>query len=170
MKIIALLFLLVSIPAFADDVIQLPEEFILESFDGNPPEPQIFEVPEELTKTINKIMRGNYRLKKAEYWLKDGRSVWILEETGKFKPITTGFIINGDEIEEIKVLIYRESHGWEVKYPFFTDQFKEKKLRGKRLNGYIDGISGATLSVNALTRKAALALFLHKQVTENKDG
>ena len=31
----------------------------------------------------------------------------------------------------------------------------------------VDGISGATLSVNALKRMAALALFLHEKVTEN---
>ena len=65
----------------------------------------------------------------------------------------------------MRVLIYRESHGWEVRYPFFTDQFQGLELSSKnRLNKKIDGISGATLSVNALTRLSKLALFLHQQV------
>ncbi|WP_069472977.1 FMN-binding protein [Candidatus Marithrix sp. Canyon 246] len=73
--------------------------------------------------------------------------VWILEEIGKKKPITTGIVINKGRIERFKVLIFRETRGWEVCYPFFTNQFK-----GNSLNNFshIDGISGATLSVRAL--------------------
>lgn len=165
-----ILLLIFTSSAFAEDILQKPEEFISQSFAGNPPAPKIFDIPEDLKKPISKIMKRKYRLGKVEYWLKDGRSVWILEEIGKVKPITTGFIVNNNKLEEVKVLIYRESHGWEVKYPFFTDQFKEVTLDGKRLSEYIDGISGATLSVNALKRMAALALFLHKQVTENTES
>ena len=165
--IITITLLCFAFNAFADDIIKPPEKFIAESFDNNPPEKKTFEVGKDLKKPINKIMQGRYNIRKLDYWLKDGRSVWVLEAIGKYKPITTGFIVSDDKLEEIEVLVYRESHGWEVKYPFFTDQFKEVALDGKRLDKYIDGISGATLSVNALKRKAALALFLHKQVIED---
>jgi Na+-translocating ferredoxin:NAD+ oxidoreductase RnfG subunit len=63
------------------------------------------------------------------------------------------------------VLEFRESRGWEVRYPFFTDQFVEAKLdQNERLDRNIDGITGATLSVNAVTRIARIALFLHEHI------
>ena len=58
-------------------------------------------------------------------------------------------------------------HGWEVRYPFFTDQFNGLQLdEKKQLNKKVDGISGATLSVNALTRLSRLALHLHREATQ----
>jgi hypothetical protein len=46
----------------------------------------------------------------------------------------------------------------------FTDQFIDASLKeNNHLDVPIDGISGATLSVQALTRLAAMALFLHTQ-------
>ena len=68
---------------------------------------------------------------------------------------------------QMQVLIYRESHGWEVRYPFFTDQFKGlERDDSNNLNKKIDGISGATLSVNALTRLSKLALYLDQEVAQ----
>jgi len=69
----------------------------------------------------------------------------------------------------MRVLIYRETHGHEVQYPFFRNQFKGLKLiSGKRpkLNKSIDGISGATLSVNALTKLAKISLYLEDLVSK----
>ncbi len=66
----------------------------------------------------------------------------------------------------MQVLIYRESHGSEVQYPFFSDQFNQLELNeDNQLNKSIDGISGATLSVNALTCLARLALYLDREVS-----
>jgi len=70
-------------------------------------------------------------------------------------------VIQDGVLERIKVLIFRESRGWEVRYPFFTDQFKGAALNHDgALNKSIDGISGATLSVRALKKIATLALYL----------
>jgi hypothetical protein len=89
----------------------------------------------------------------------------VLEEIGKTEPITTGIVVDQGAIARISVLIYRESRGWEVKYPFFTDQFKGATLTAMHeLDRKIDGISGATLSVRALTRLARLALLLDAKV------
>jgi hypothetical protein len=67
----------------------------------------------------------------------------------------------------MQVLIYRESYGWEVRYPFFTDQFTGLQLDDDlHLTDSIDGISGATLSVNALTKLSRLALYLHNEVNK----
>ncbi len=73
-------------------------------------------------------------------------------------------------IEDVKVLVFRESRGWEVRYPFFTDQFSGVGLTDKnRLDGRVDGISGATLSVRAVKRVVAVALLLSERVVSS-DG
>jgi hypothetical protein len=50
-----------------------------------------------------------------------------------------------------------------VRHDFFTNQFKGLTLDDQNnLNGRIDGISGATLSVNALRNLARLALYVDR--------
>lgn len=147
-----------------EDVYQSPDDFIAESFDGSPPEPGVLWLTKPVREGIKKILGHDYNALRIRYWSKDGRTAWVLDEIGMVKPITTGFVIKEGRIERLKVLIYRESHGWEVKYPFFTGQFRGATLgeRGK-LNRPIDGIAGATLSVNALKKLGALALYLDRQ-------
>ena len=41
-------------------------------------------------------------------------------------------------------------------------------VQGVELDADIDGISGATLSVNAMIKMAKLALLFHKQVMDEK--
>lgn len=149
-----------------EDIYQSPEAFLAETFGGTSPEKQTLTLSSEATEKMAKIMGTHYKLPTVEYWAQDGRTAWILEEIGKFEPITTGLVVSPNgKLERIKVLIYRESHGWEVKHKFFTRQFKGASLkREKKLDKRIDGISGATLSVNALKRLGALALILHKNV------
>ena len=61
------------------------------------------------------------------------------------------------------MLTYRENRGGEVATPAFTDQFSHAMLADNgELDVHIDGISGATLSVQALTRLANMALYLHQ--------
>ena len=148
----------------ADEVYQSPEDFLTESFGGQPPEPALLWIRGPLRDHIKEILGHRYPGIRIRYWARDQRTAWILEEIGKYKPITTGFVVEQGRIRTVKVLIYRESHGWEVRYPFFTDQFRDVRLtQDWELTRDIDNISGATLSVNALTRLAALALYLHEQ-------
>ena len=92
---------------------------------------------------------------------------WILEEIGKEKPITTGIVVRNSQIERVKVLIFREVRGWEVRHDFFTEQFVSAQLDSSHnLDRYIDNVTGATLSVRAVTKLARLALYLHEQVTD----
>lgn len=154
----------------AVDVYQEPEAFLEETFDGDVPEPDVVWIKGSRKSAIRKIMGRDLRMLRVRYWGRGGRTAWILEEIGKTEPITTGIVVDRGRIENIKVLIYRESRGWEVRYPFFTNQFEGAELTGNnRLDRSIDGISGATLSVNALTRLARLALFLHTQ-TDHDGG
>ena len=73
------------------------------------------------------------------------------------------------KINSAHVLIYREQHGYEIKYPSFLTQFKDIKINNKfRLTRNIDNISGATLSVNSMDRMARTALILDNISNENK--
>ena len=121
----------------------------------------------DLSKQIKKILDHRYKKIRVPYWQEDCRTAWVLEEIGKERPITTGFIVNSQGLEKVKVLIFRESRGWEVKHEFFAQQFIGAKLNEKnKLNKIIDNISGATMSVNAVTSISRMALLLHNHVTK----
>ncbi|NIQ09996.1 MAG: FMN-binding protein, partial [Gammaproteobacteria bacterium] len=68
--------------------------------------------------------------------------------------------------ETVEIMVYRESRGGEVRHDFFRNQFDGARLTEQySLDRNIDGISGATLSVNAVTAVTRWALYLHEQVT-----
>jgi len=51
-----------------------------------------------------------------------------------------------------------------VRHEFFTKQFNFAKLTNdNRLTHHIDGITGATLSVRALTKTARLSVWLNNK-------
>lgn len=102
---------------------------------------------------------------RVRYWGENNRTVWVLDEIGKEMPITIGVVVENTQLVDIQILEYRETRGGEVRYPFFTDQFKGLTLDRKnqnKLNGSIDGITGATLSVAAVRKIAILALVFHQ--------
>ena len=149
---------------YAQGVYQEPRVFLDEVFSGEVPPPKLLWVTNDLRPAIREILGHDLNVLRIRYWSRDGISAWILEEVGKEEPITTGIVVRDNRIERIKVLIFRESRGWEVRYPFFTDQFDGAGLADRwQLDRSIDGVSGATLSVTALTKLARLALFLHQR-------
>ncbi|MDQ6987686.1 MAG: FMN-binding protein [Mariprofundaceae bacterium] len=151
--------------SIAADAYQTPEAFIAQAFPGKIPEPGIIWLTGKRKEAVKNILGHRYPFLRVRYWRQHERSVWILEETGKEQPITAGLIVNRGRLEQIKVLIYRESRGWEVRYPFFTDQFKDARPGEiNNLDRHIDGISGATLSVRAMKKLAALALYLNTEL------
>ena len=166
-KILVLVILVLPHTVLGKGVYQLPDEFINEAFNGTPPKSEKLWIKKELKEKAREIMGHDLGVLRLRYWHQRERTAWILEEIGKERPITTGIVVNAGSIERIKILIFRESRGWEVRYPFFTDQFKNAVLlEDTELDKPIDGISGATLSVNAVTRLARLALMLHQQVAK----
>lgn len=148
-----------------------PETFLSETFAGNPPEPAVIWLRGDINKTVHDILGHSYPALRIRYWRRSGRSAWILEEIGKDQPITVGLVVNAGRLETVKVLVFRESRGWEVRHPFFTDQFNGAALDPQfQLDRRIDGISGATLSVRALRKLARLALYLHSQLPSANDA
>ena len=144
-----------------------PEAFVAGAFDSAPPNPQVIWLIENLADEATQILGHVPNNLRERYWLKNGRSVWILNEVGKERPFTVGWVIEDQQIIGTQVLIYRETRGWEVRYPFFTQQFKGAGLNSaQKLDQRIDGISGATLSVRAMRRMAELALLLDRHATQ----
>ena len=161
--------LLFSSMAVAGGVYQEPADFINEAFSGQPPKAKVLWLDKTLKKQLSDILGHPYRGMRIRYWPQDKKTAWILEEIGKEKPITTGIIINNGKIEQIKVLVFRESRGWEVRHDFFTGQFKQAGLKpDNSLDRHIDNISGATLSVRALKKLATIALLLDATVQQKQ--
>ena len=140
-------------------VYQEPEKFVAEVFVANLPAKLLW-LAKDAQATVSGMLGHAPRQLRQRYWSEHGRTLWILEEIGKEEWITAGFVVKDGRIEQAKVLIYRESRGMEVRYPAFLKQFKDAGLNAdKRLDRTIDGVSGATLSVNAMQRMARVALY-----------
>jgi FMN-binding protein len=158
---------LIGIESYAKGTYLEPELFLEQVFAGNPPKPDKVWITKKIKADIKNILGHDLGVIRVRYWNDGSRTAWILEEIGRDKPITVGLVVKNKKIEQINVLIFRESRGWEVRYPFFTDQYKQAGLVSEnKLDRKIDGISGATLSVNAVTKLARLALFLDEQVSQ----
>jgi hypothetical protein len=149
--------------AVARGIYQEPAEFVHEVFRGHVPAPAMLWITDSVQKEVTPVLGHPLSQKRIRYWRDDARSVWILEEIGKEEPITVGVVVSNAHVEQVKVLVYRESRGEEVRYPAFTRQFAGATLTpAGKLDRTIDGISGATLSVRALKGVAATALVLDR--------
>lgn len=161
---------LVALNSYARGTYQTADDFLTEVFAGSPPQPDVLWLRGDIKEQVTEILGHRFPALRIRYWGQGQRTAWILEEIGKEKPITVGLVVNAASLEVIRVLVFRESRGWEVRHPFFTDQFKGIGLTGKReLDGNVDGISGATLSVRALKKLARLALYLDSRVPHPDD-
>ncbi|MBL4910233.1 MAG: FMN-binding protein [Alteromonadaceae bacterium] len=154
---------------YAKGVEQKPAQFISHVFNGNIPKVQVLWLSKADKTIVAEIMQHKFNRLRIRYWQKTqattNDTVWILNEIGKEKPITIGVHIKNQQIVELKVLAYRESRGDEVRHTFFTKQFNLAKLtQNNELDRHIDGITGATLSVRALTKTARLALWLDNKI------
>jgi Na+-translocating ferredoxin:NAD+ oxidoreductase RnfG subunit len=80
--------------------------------------------------------------------------VLFAEAMGKVDTFTYLIIFNPDGIiEKVSVLLYRENYGGEIGSKRFLKQFNGKSNgMSMEYNQDIDGISGATISVQAITR------------------
>jgi hypothetical protein len=115
----------------------------------------------EAQREIKQIIGQSYPAKRIRYWKQGTRSAWIIDQIGKTEPITVGVVVEQGKILQLKILVFRESRGSEVRHSFFTDQFLGLNLSpGNKLGDHVDGITGATLSVIAVKKVARLALYL----------
>ena len=149
---------------YSASVYETQADFLSRAFNDSPPEPAILWLSGDRKTAVRQILGHDYSALRLRYWCQGSRSAWILDEIGKDLPITVGIIIENNYIKNLRVLTYRENRGGEVVTASFTDQFNNAVIEEtNRLDVKIDGISGATLSVQALTRLATMALFLNTE-------
>lgn len=166
MRIFLLLLLCCMSPARAAEVPL--DRFLQDGFAGKVPAHQMLWLTPDLKARAAKVLDHPYSGMRVKYWREGGRTAWVIDEIGKERPITIGVIVDAGRIAQVQVLAFRESRGGEVRYPFFTKQFVNVGLKdGDRLDGRIDGITGATLSVWAVTKVSRLALMFHGEVVRN---
>ena len=140
-------------------------EFLNAVFDGHTPAPGAIVIDSKRRREIEAILGHRFSLLRVRYWSLDGTRAWIFDEVGKTEPITIGVSTHDDEVASVRILEFRETRGWEVRYPFFTDQFSGAKIAEDNLiDRPIDGITGATLSVAAVSKVVRLALLLDGQI------
>ena len=87
---------------------------------------------------------------------------YVASEVGLYRPIT--FIVKAGldrKVETVRVMVYRESRGGEVRRRRFLKQYEGKSAKSRiRINRDIVGVSGATLSVRAMNAGVKKALEL----------
>lgn len=159
--------LCLSNPTVAEQVLQDQKSFLSATFNHEIPKAKTLWLSRQQKEQIAEILQHKYNRLRIRYWAQGNESVWILDEIGKESPITVGLHVNNKALKQVKVLIYRESRGDEVKHAFFTDQFIDATLTEEfMLSEHIDGITGATLSVRALTKLSRMALWLDTQISK----
>lgn len=155
------LLLVVSSPAALAEQYLTTDAFLKLFFGNDVPEPVKTWVNDEQRRVATESIGLGRPPIRVRYWMEGSRSAWILKEIGKEKPITIGVGINNGVVETVRVLAFLESRGWEVKYPSFTEQFTGATTDQKhKLDRRVDGITGATLSVNAVQKVVRWALYL----------
>lgn len=134
--------------------------FLRQAFGPDIPKTQRLWLSEQQRKELQKQLQRPFRHRSLRYWGNANHSVWLLNEIGKERPITTAVEIKNGVVHRVRVLAYRESRGGEVQADWFLQQFagmQTDDLAG--IHRQIDTISGATLSVNALKKQVATALL-----------
>lgn len=168
MKTLLLSLLLFTPFALGKGTYQTPENFIKEALGDQAVSKKTLWLDAEKKAVIETIVAHKFSKLRVRYWQHENETAWILNEIGKESPITIGIHVRNHAIVKTKVLIYRESRGDEVRHDFFTNQFTAATLNDDlSLDRDIDGITGATLSVRALTKMSRLALWLDQQVNKN---
>jgi len=144
------------------------DEYLAGVFPDEVPAASTLWIAGDLRDNVERMLGHRFASLRVRYWINGARSAWVLDEIGKELPITIGVAVANGAVENVRVLEFRESRGWEVRYPFFTDQFVDARLGSdERLDRRIDGITGATLSVRAVTRIARVALLMHEHVAND---
>lgn len=119
----------------------------------------VYEIPIMTRGTIEAKVRQRFFRERVHFWkvTAHGEVVGygILDNVmGKAMPITFLVLLNPEGvIVHTEIVKYRESIGGEISNPRWLQQFSNiSSDQTGRLSDRIDGISGATISVNAITR------------------
>lgn len=149
----------------AETVYQAPADFLAEYLPGC--ERKALWLDRQARAEVEQVLGHPFPGVRLRYCQSGEKTAWILDEIGKTEPITSGVVVDRGQVERVRVLVFRESRGAEVHRDAFTEQYDDAALDDRgRLDRPVDGITGATLSVRAVTRQVRLALLLDRLVRE----
>ena len=123
-----------------------------------------FDISKEIHQKLKEISGIHHPLSTNRFWLAGDGSWFIVDEVvGKHEMITYALGINPDgKIQEIQILQYNETYGYEVREKSWRSQFENKSMHEEiRLNKDILNISGATLSCKHVTDGVRRLMALH---------
>jgi len=104
------------------------------------------------------------RLTFFEALREDGTMAGVMtigNEIGRSYLITFMVVINVDgTVKDVEIMVYREPHGWEVRFETFMSQFFGRDANDPFND--INNITGATLSVRSMTKGVKKAVSLYK--------
>ena len=143
--------------------------FLKKTFQDMVPKPDYIWITPTVRPIVEAILLREYKGPRIKYWRKNDLAAWIFEEPAKDSTVRVGIVVSQGKIQTLEILSAEGRWGSLVKSEKFTGQFKNVGSdESKRLTGSIDGISGATISVNTVSRLVQLALALHEiQRTES---
>lgn len=152
----------------AERVYNKTSDYVKSFYGGDTPKKYTVWVIGDLRDDINQVINGaDSTPVRYRYWLKEGRSLWVLDSVARTMPITAGVVVENGKIVDISVLTYRETRGHEIQNRVHRAQYYDAAItENNTLDKPINGISGSTLSVNSLKRMARIALLLHNDVTK----
>lgn len=162
----------VSAPNYAGELLPY-KRFLEKAFSSDfDLKPKSFWVDKELKVALSDYFDYQFNTIRVRYWHHKNTTAWVLDEVAKETPITIGLVVKNSRLELVEVLEHREKKGASVKSSKFVQQFKSAQLLlnadNFELDKPIDGISGATLSVNAVKKAAKVALFLNARITNTE--
>ena len=161
-KTLLLVIATISTSAFSEEIAD-KNRFLMSGLDVKElPGHSYIIINENIQDNIKKILNDTYHLPIIKYWKAGNKVGFILETIGKHEFITTGYIVENNKIIDVKVLVYRENYGYEIKHDYFLDQIRGNSVKknGKLVKS-IANISGATLSVKAMRKLSKLSLYLY---------
>ena len=122
---------------------------------------------------IGKILGEEYKERRLTYYFglnEEGQPMGAMivgNEIGRSYPITFMVVINPDgTVRDVEIMVYREPHGWEVRFESFLSQFFGRDA-GNAFDD-IHNITGATLSVRSMTRGIKKAVAEYKVIFLDK--
>ena len=136
-----------------------------------------FSIPSKVKKEIQNKVKQKFFRDKIYYWVikkKDGPEYALMDNVlGKSMPMTFIVVFNEEgEVSNSSLIKYRESYGGEVKSKKWLNQFNDMRRDSLyKFPGNIAGISGATISVNSMTRGfSKLSLLLPYVIKDYNNG
>jgi hypothetical protein len=143
------------------------QQFLQQTFGSTLPAVQRLWLTPDMQTKITQLVGAPYQQTVIRYWQdpqEATRLLFILEAIGKEDWITAGFVVQQLAMQNTQVLVYRETRGGEIQSIGFLQQFRQLQMRDQQLSRHIDGITGATLSVRAMTKMSKLALYFAEQI------